>query len=1078
MGHRGASGVLAVIGALSLWAIGPAQVVAFGPAAQPSPIRSTNRTVPSETDISRFDPGRSRLANLQAARVAHVPQVAPLAAPACNGAWTTVATPNNGYDNNIFNGMTAFSPTDVWAVGSWVAGWPGPQARVTETLIEHWDGGTWTIAGTPDVGPNRELFSVSGATASDIWAVGSEGPYNNQGTFAPMTWRYNGNGWTSYDRPTPGYEPVPVGAGDNRLFAVTAIATNDVWAVGYWKQDNNTGTVRNPLAWHGNGVTWSQVPVPRGSGTESDTLFSLSATGSGDVWAVGESFANGIAHTLVEHYNGTAWSVVSSPNVGSGDNILYGVGATSATNAWAVGFSSDASGIQHTLIEQWNGVSWSVVPSPNIGGSARPLNFLFSLSAVSSTNAWAAGAAYAKSPPNTPTPSAENLTVHWDGSTWSAVPTANASGLDELNAIAAVSATQVWATGDYINNGVDQTLAESLCLVPPAVTGVSPSSGPLTGGNQVTISGNAFSVATGVKFGNVAATSFVVNSDSSITATAPAQAAGTVDVVVTNPAGQSPVTAADNYTYVPPPTVVSVSPSSGPEAGGTPVTITGTNFTPTSSVSFGGFPAASVVVNSATSITAASPAHCPGVADVTVTTPGGTSLTSPADRFTFIGDLCAAVSTMQYSLTGSDGATWTDIDSTRLSITLTPNVNSRAILSANADLWTSRAGYNQDLALTVNGVVSGWKESGGVAGTFSPNAAFVQTVADMTAGISYTISVQWKSNKPDPGTIWAGAGPVAGRYSPTSLTMLLVPSTSMNLTSAVSTQQYLLTGNDGSGWSDLDPVNLTLPDFTAPAGGGTALINGNVDLWTTAAGYNQDIAIRVVDVNALACTGGLGTYCEPNAWKESGGFADTFSPNAAFVQTTYQMAAGHKYRIWLQWKTNKADPNTIVAGAGPNGGPYSPTRLTMLFYPAGSPINPLDAVTGQQYRLAGNDGSTWSDIDSVNLAKTVSSTTQCLALLSANADLWTSSPGFNQDIGISVNGNIVAWKESGGFAGTFSPNAAYVQIPYLLQANTSYTIGLTWKVNKADAGSIWAGAGPIGTTYSPTRLTIQLDGCS
>jgi hypothetical protein len=180
----------------------------------------------------------------------------------------------------------------------------------------------------------------------------------------------------------------------------------------------------------------------------------------------------------------------------------------------------------------------------------------------------------------------------------------------------------------------------------------------------------------------------------------------------------------------------------------------------------------------------------------------------------------------------------------------------------------------------------------------------------------------------------------------------------------------------------------------------------------------------------------------------------------------------------LQWKTNKPDPHSIVAGAGPIGVQYSPTTLTMLFYPSGSTVNPLDAVTTQQYRLAGNDGSAWSDIDAVNLAKTVSSTTQCLAIFSANADLWTSSVGFNQDIGISVNGNVVAWKESGGYAGTFSPNAAFVQIPYLLQANTSYTIGLKWKANKPDPGSIWAGAGPIGSNFSPTRLTIQLDGCS
>jgi hypothetical protein len=307
--------------------------------------------------------------------------------------------------------------------------------------------------------------------------------------------------------------------------------------------------------------------------------------------------------------------------------------------------------------------------------------------------------------------------------------------------------------------------------------------------------------------------------------------------------------------------------------------------------------------------------------------------------------------------------------------------------------------------------------------------------------------------------------------------MLLVPSTSSNLVSRTSTQQYALTGNDGNAWTDIDPVNLSLPDFTAPAGGGTALINGNADLWTTSRGYNQDLGISVVDLGLLPCTGGAGPGCQPAAWKESGGFAGTYSPNAASVQTAYQMAAGHKYRIRLQWKTNKPDPNTIVAGAGPIGAQYSPTTLTMLFYPTGSPTNPQDAVTGQQYHLTGNDGSTWLDIDPVNLAKTVSSTTPCLALFGANADLWTSSPGFNQDIGISVNGSVVAWKESGGFAGTYSPNAAFVQIPYFLQANTSYAIGLKWKANKPDAGSIWAGAGPIGGNYSPTRLTIQLSGC-
>jgi hypothetical protein len=64
------------------------------------------------------------------------------------------------------------------------------------------------------------------------------------------------------------------------------------------------------------------------------------------------------------------------------------------------------------------------------------------------------------------------------------------------------------------------------------------------------------------------------------------------------------------------------------------------------------------------------------------------------------------------------------------------------------------------------------------------------------------------------------------------------------------------------------------------------------------------------------------------AWKESGGFAGTFSPNAAFAQTTYQMSSGHTYVFRLKWKTNKNAPGaTIFAGAG--SGPFSPTRLTL-----------------------------------------------------------------------------------------------------------------------------------------------------
>ena len=372
-------------------------------------------------------------------------------------------------------------------------------------------------------------------------------------------------------------------------------------------------------------------------------------------------------------------------------------------------------------------------------------------------------------------------------------------------------------------------------------------------------------------------------------------------------------------------------------------------------------------------------------------------------------DPVTGVSNAQYQLTNSDGLRWNDIDATNLALTVRPAVDSFAIIGGNADLWTASAGFNQDLGLSVNGSIAAWKESGGFAGTFSPNAAFVQTVYPMTAGTTYTVKLQWKTNKPAPGaTIVAGAGPAAP-YSPTRLTVQLVPKSSGTVATAVSTQQYLLTNSAGSTYTDIDPGTLSLT-YT-PTTSGTALLSGNADLWTVNPGYNQDLGISVN--GALA------------GWKESGGFAGTFSPNAAFAQATYTMTAGVPYSVKLQWKTNKAAAGaTIVAGAG-TGAPFSPTRLSLHFFPAGTGL--IDKASTLQYRLAGSDGTTWVDVDAANLGLSVTPAAGCAAILTANADLFTANAGSNQDLGIDVNGSLVAWKESGGFAGTFSPNAAFVQ---------------------------------------------------
>jgi hypothetical protein len=136
--------------------------------------------------------------------------------------------------------------------------------------------------------------------------------------------------------------------------------------------------------------------------------------------------------------------------------------------------------------------------------------------------------------------------------------------------------------------------------------------------------------------------------------------------------------------------------------------------------------------------------------------------------------LFSAVSNQQYALSGSNGSTWVDMDPVGLKLTITPKFNCVAILTANADLWTTVAGFNQDIGISVDGAIVGWKESGGFAGTFSPNAAFLQTLAGMSAGTAYTIKIQWKTNKPAPANASIRAGAGNGPYSPTRLTALLI----------------------------------------------------------------------------------------------------------------------------------------------------------------------------------------------------------------------------------------------------------------------------------------------------------------
>ena len=139
-------------------------------------------------------------------------------------------------------------------------------------------------------------------------------------------------------------------------------------------------------------VAWTGMQPPS-PGTES-FLDGVAVLSPCNAWAVGYYYNGAAYQTLIEHWNGTSWKQVTSPNPGgsSHDDFLDGVAATSSTNAWAVGYYYNGTADQ-TLIEHWNGTAWKEVTSPNVGGSSL-YNSLDGVAATSSTNAWAVGDYY------------------------------------------------------------------------------------------------------------------------------------------------------------------------------------------------------------------------------------------------------------------------------------------------------------------------------------------------------------------------------------------------------------------------------------------------------------------------------------------------------------------------------------------------------------------------------------------------------------------------------------------------------------------------------------------------------------
>ncbi|MGD0381748.1 MAG: IPT/TIG domain-containing protein, partial [Acidimicrobiales bacterium] len=431
--------------------------------------------------------------------------------------------------------------------------------------------------------------------------------------------------------------------------------------------------------------------------------------------------------------------------------------------------------------------------------------------------------------------------------------TAAATGV-VVNSTTSISVTAPAGSGTVdvtvaASGGTSATTAadEYTYAAAPTVTSVSPSLGPSTGGTSVTITGTNFTGTQAVEFGTVAATSFTVNSATSITATPRAESTGTVDVTVLTPGGTSATSSADRFTFVTPspPTVTSVSPSSGPTSGGTSVIITGTNFTGASAVDFGSTPATGFVVNSATSITATAPAGATGAVDVTVTTPGGKSATGSADQFAYVVSAVSITAAGTMASAASTGVTTLAVtpqhvgDLMLLAVKVaSTSVSASSVSGGGVGTWTRAEGPYTGYA---GHDIEIWKGTVSTTGASTITVTFSGSVTSIATGL-----VSQEFSGAGSGTAWSvdtGAG-ISNASSATVTFPKLTPSASGELyfaydavanTAAAGTTSgftYGLTPDGNVATYDTDVSAATQPVTTqSPAG-----VSGGLGVLITATG--------------------------------------------------------------------------------------------------------------------------------------------------------------------------------------------------------------------------------------------------
>jgi hypothetical protein len=234
--------------------------------------------------------------------------------------------------------------------------------------------------------------------------------------------------------------PAPDGDGPfDQLSDVSRLSGTDVWVVGSTRFED--GSVE-PMAGHWDGFGWEVPATPTGS-LDHTYLTGLGAVSATELYAVGytsnDSFSDSQSRTFILRYNGTSWRRMISPNTTRPDNRLYDTSIRSATDGWAVGESLELSNAK-PLVLRWNGTNWRIRPAPSVGTFSR----LLGVDALASNDAWAVGTKFVRG-------NDHGFALHWNGLAWSEVAVPDEEPYQTtLVDVDGVSSDDVWAVGYHL----------------------------------------------------------------------------------------------------------------------------------------------------------------------------------------------------------------------------------------------------------------------------------------------------------------------------------------------------------------------------------------------------------------------------------------------------------------------------------------------------------------------------------------------------------------------------------------------------------------------------------------------------